>query len=77
MSKRRREVVLVSFDGIQLLDVVGPAEVLDAATRLLGGDCGYRLAMAITAGLFATGGAIGLAAIRKVPAAHQVAEAHT
>jgi EmrB/QacA subfamily drug resistance transporter len=35
---------------------------------------GYRLAMAITAALFAAGGVIGLAAIRKVPAA-RVAEA--
>jgi hypothetical protein len=33
--------------------------------------------MAITAALFAAGGAIGLAAIRKVPAATQVAEAPT
>jgi MFS family permease len=38
---------------------------------------GYRLSMAITAALFATGGVIGLAAIRKVPAAQQVAEAPT
>jgi EmrB/QacA subfamily drug resistance transporter len=38
---------------------------------------GYRLAMAITAALFAAGGAIGLAAIRKVPAARRVAEVAT
>ena len=38
---------------------------------------GYRLAMAITAGLFALGGVIGLAAIRKVPAPRTVAEAPT
>ena len=37
---------------------------------------GYRLAMAITAALFAVGGVIGLAAIRKVPLA-KVAEAAT
>ena len=29
-----RSVILVAFDGIQLLDLAGPAEVLDAATRL-------------------------------------------
>ena len=46
VPKRRREVVLVSFEGVQLLDLVGPAEVLDAATRLLGGDLGYRVVVA-------------------------------
>lgn len=37
MAVRRREVVLVMFEGMQLLDVVGPAEVFDAANRALGG----------------------------------------
>jgi transcriptional regulator GlxA family with amidase domain len=46
VSKRRRQVVLVAFEGILLLDLVGPAEVLDAATRLLGDDGGYQLAVA-------------------------------
>lgn len=32
-----RKVVLVAFDGVQLLDIVGPSDILDAATRLLGG----------------------------------------
>ncbi len=41
-----RKVVLVAFDGVQLLDIVGPADVLDAATRVLGGDGGYRMAIA-------------------------------
>ncbi len=41
-----RKVVLVAFDGVQLLDIVGPADVLDAATRVLGGDGGYRIAIA-------------------------------
>ena len=41
-----RQVVLVAFDGVQLLDVVGPADVLDAATRLLGGEGGYRIVIA-------------------------------
>lgn len=40
-----RRVVLVAFDGMQLLDVVGPGEVLDAATRLLDGD-GYSVSVA-------------------------------
>jgi transcriptional regulator GlxA family with amidase domain len=42
----KRQVVLVAFDGVQLLDVIGPSDVLDAATRLLGGNGGYRMAIA-------------------------------
>jgi transcriptional regulator GlxA family with amidase domain len=41
-----RKVVLVAFDGVQLLDVIGPSDVLDAATRLLGGKDGYRMLVA-------------------------------
>ncbi len=41
-----RKVVVVAFDGMQLLDVVGPWEVLDAATQLLGGRGGYRVVVA-------------------------------
>ncbi len=41
-----RQVVLFAFDGVQLLDVIGPSDVLDAATRLLGGEGGYRIAVA-------------------------------
>lgn len=37
-----REVRLVVFDGVQLLDVAGPADVLDAANRVAGRDV-YRL----------------------------------
>ncbi len=39
-------MVLVAFDGVQLLDVIGPSDVLDAATRLLGGNGGYRMIVA-------------------------------
>jgi transcriptional regulator GlxA family with amidase domain len=42
----KRQVVLVAFEGVQLLDVVGPSDILDAATRLLGGDGGYRMVVA-------------------------------
>jgi len=42
----KRQVVLVAFEGVQLLDVVGPSDVLDAATRLLGGNGGYRMVVA-------------------------------
>jgi transcriptional regulator GlxA family with amidase domain len=41
-----RKVVLVVTDGMQLLDVVGPSDMLDAATRLLGGEVGYSVAIA-------------------------------
>src|SRR5689334_17150271 len=50
MAPRRRQVVLVAFDGLQLLDLVGPAEVFDAATRLLGGRGGYDLVIATPTG---------------------------
>jgi transcriptional regulator GlxA family with amidase domain len=39
-------VILVAFEGVQLLDIVGPADVLDAATRVLGGNGGYRIVIA-------------------------------
>jgi EmrB/QacA subfamily drug resistance transporter len=47
--------------------IAGAANQLDMS--------GYRLAMTITAGLFAVGGAIGLLGIRKVAALHAAAEA--
>jgi transcriptional regulator GlxA family with amidase domain len=46
----KRQVVLVAFDGVQLLDVIGPSDVLDAATRLLGGNGGYRMVVATSDG---------------------------
>lgn len=42
----KRPVVLVAFDGVQLLDVVGPSDILDAATRLLVGNGGYEMVVA-------------------------------
>jgi transcriptional regulator GlxA family with amidase domain len=42
----KRDVVLVGFDGMQLLNLVGPAEMLDAATQVLGGERGYRVTIA-------------------------------
>ncbi len=41
-----RKVVIVAFDGMQVLDVVGPWEVFDAATQLLGDRGGYRVVVA-------------------------------
>ena len=41
-----RKIVVVAFDGMQVLDVVGPWEVLDAATQLLNGRGGYRVIVA-------------------------------
>jgi transcriptional regulator GlxA family with amidase domain len=39
-----RSVVIVAVDGCQLLDVAGPAEVFDAASKLAGGAYRVRLA---------------------------------
>lgn len=46
MAPSKRQVVLVGFDGMQLLNLVGPAEMLDAATQVLGGERGYRVVIA-------------------------------
>jgi transcriptional regulator GlxA family with amidase domain len=46
VAPSRRQVVLVGFDDMQLLNLVGPAEMLDAATQVLGGDRGYRVVVA-------------------------------
>ncbi len=46
MPTPRRKVVLVAFDEMQVLDLVGPAEVLDTATQLLGGGRGYDISIA-------------------------------
>jgi transcriptional regulator GlxA family with amidase domain len=48
MPDSERHVVLVVFDGVQLLDVAGPADVFDAATRVTAADDhpGYRLTVA-------------------------------
>lgn len=46
----QRQVVLVGFDGMQLLNLVGPAEMLDAATQALGDGRGYRVAIATADG---------------------------
>lgn len=46
VAASKRTVVLVGFDGMQLLNLVGPAEMLDAATQVLGGDRGYRVVIA-------------------------------
>ncbi|MFC3997540.1 GlxA family transcriptional regulator [Nocardiopsis sediminis] len=43
-----REVVIVVYDGVQLLDMAGPVDVFDAAGQLTGG--GYRLRIASLGG---------------------------
>jgi transcriptional regulator GlxA family with amidase domain len=50
VTTRKRQVVLVAFDGMQLLNVVGPAEMLDAATQALEGRGGYELTIATPGG---------------------------
>jgi transcriptional regulator GlxA family with amidase domain len=45
-----RQVVIAVFDGVEVLDVTGPASVFSAASKLLGrGRRGYRLRIAATA----------------------------
>jgi transcriptional regulator GlxA family with amidase domain len=45
MSSDARRVALVAYPGVQALDVVGPAEVLASADRVVGGR-GYALTIA-------------------------------
>ena len=46
MQNRPRQIVVLAFDQMQILDVVGPAEVLDAATQVLRGHGGYEVRVA-------------------------------
>lgn len=46
MPSRRRKVVFVAFEHMQILNVVGPAEILDAATQVVGGGGGYEVSVA-------------------------------
>jgi transcriptional regulator GlxA family with amidase domain len=50
VAPAQRQVVLVGFDGMQLLNLVGPAEMLDAATQVLGDGRGYRVVIATADG---------------------------
>jgi transcriptional regulator GlxA family with amidase domain len=53
MSTAERRVVLVGFEGVQLLDIAGPADVFDAASRVVkaaGGAPAYRLTVATAGG---------------------------
>jgi len=38
-----REVVILAFDGVQILDVAGPMEVFDEATHFVAGAAPYRI----------------------------------
>jgi len=50
VAARERLVVFFAFEGMQLLDIVGPSDVLDAASRVVGGVGGYRLLVATVDG---------------------------
>lgn len=45
-----RKILLVAFDGFQLLDLAGPIDVFDAADRVLEGKGGYELILAAPQG---------------------------
>lgn len=57
MAPTQRQVVLVAHEGMQLLDLIGPAEIFDVATRLLRGSRGYRLLVATPDGRSVRGAA--------------------
>src|SRR4051812_30524847 len=42
-----RRIVFLAFDRMQLLDLVGPADVFDAATRTIGVEPGIKTAQAL------------------------------
>jgi transcriptional regulator GlxA family with amidase domain len=53
MSASERQIVIVGFEGVQLLDLAGPADVFDAASRVVeagGGEPAYRLTIATAGG---------------------------
>ena len=60
-----RRVVVLAYDGVELLDVAGPVNVLTAATRLAGRTPGYAVELAaVRAGDVTTAGGLGLVATR-------------
>jgi transcriptional regulator GlxA family with amidase domain len=59
MRSTQRKIVVVAFDDMELLDIVGPIEIFYAATRVLQGAGGYRVAVATPDGQ-AVRGASGL-----------------
>ena len=53
MPAAERHIVLVGFEGVQLLDLAGPADVFDAASRVVKaaqGAAAYRLTVATAGG---------------------------
>ncbi|HKE18440.1 MAG TPA: helix-turn-helix domain-containing protein [Kofleriaceae bacterium] len=60
-----RRVLMVCYEGVELLDVAGPVGVFSTADRLLGGRGGYRVELAASrAGPVATAGGVELVAGR-------------
>jgi transcriptional regulator GlxA family with amidase domain len=68
MAGSEREVVVVAFDGVEVIDVAGPVSVFSAASRLLGKrKPGYRIVVAApSAGLVRTSSAVLLHADRSL-----------
>ena len=63
MSNSAKRVVVLCFDGMELLDVAGPANVLTAAARLAPGIANYDVQLAaVKRGPVRTGGGLELCA---------------
>ncbi len=62
-SARPHELVIASFDGVQLLDVAGPLEVFTAANRVVATDV-YRIVVAATLDSVTTSSGVVIATTR-------------
>lgn len=71
-----RDIVFVGYDGVQILDITGPAEVFAVANRFLSDEQDpYRLCVAAThAGELTTSGGLGLVAAASLA---DVSQLHT
>jgi len=68
VSRTAKRVVVLAYEGMELLDVAGPVNVLSAATRLLRGQGGYDVELyAREAGPVRTAGGLELVARRWSP----------
>ncbi|MBJ7347763.1 MAG: AraC family transcriptional regulator, partial [Thermoleophilaceae bacterium] len=50
MTTQKRKIVMFAFEGMQLLNLVGPSDIFDAATRVLSDGRGYEVTIATVDG---------------------------